>query len=99
MTLPSLLLLLHRIECFDLRLLTVQTALLNGCDHAQHAVVIVRQNFLELGQEFAEVVKDLLAAGGAGGFYMRTDEFFQGSNRIYGLYAQNQHGYTAAGAH
>ena len=63
---PSLLLLLHGVECFDLRLLAVETPLLHGGDDPQHMVVVVGENFLELGQELAEVVQDLLAAGRAG---------------------------------
>ena len=83
---PSLLVLLHRVECFDLRLLAVQTALLNGCDHTQHTVIIVGQNFLELGQVLAEVVQDLLAAGGAGLFHMLPDQLFQGGHIILVLH-------------
>mgnify|MGYP000758088451 FL=1 len=70
---PSLLLLLHGVECFDLRLLAVEAALFHGGDDPQHMVVVVGENFLELGQELAEVVQDLLAAGRAGQLDVLTD--------------------------
>ena len=53
---PSLLVLLHGVECFDLRLLAVESALFHGGDDPQHMVVIVGEDFLELGQELAEIV-------------------------------------------
>ena len=60
---PSLLVLLHGVECFDLRLLAVEPALFHRGDDPQHMVVIVGEDFLELGQELAEIVQDLLAGG------------------------------------
>ena len=71
---PSLLLLLHGVEGFDLRLLAVETPLLHGGDDPQHMVVVVGENFLELGQELAEVVQDLLASGRAGQLDVLPDQ-------------------------
>ena len=83
---PSLLLLLHSVECFDLCLFAVEAALLHGGDHPQHPVVVVGEDLLELGQIVAEMLQDLLAAGRAGGFHVLADEFFQGGNVVFVLH-------------
>ena len=83
---PSLLLLLHSVECFDLCLFAVEAALLHGSDDPQHPVVIVGEDFLELGQILAEVVQDLFAARGAGGFHMLADQLLQGGNIVLMLH-------------
>ncbi len=74
---PSLLVLLHGVECFDLRLLAVESALFHGGDDPQHMVVIVGEDFLKFGQELAEIVQDLLAAGRAGQLDVLPDELFR----------------------
>ena len=79
---PSLLVLLHGVECFDLRLLAVESALFHRGDDPQHMVVIVGEDFLELGQELAEIVQDLLAAGRAGQLDVLPDELFQGGDVV-----------------
>lgn len=65
-------------------------ALLHGSDDPQHPVVIVGEDFLELGQILTEVVQDLFAARGAGGFHMLADQLLQGGNIVLML-----HGFEA----
>ena len=49
-------------------------------------VVIVGEDFLKFGQELAEIVQDLLAAGRAGQLDVLTDELFQGGDVVLVLH-------------